>query len=262
MNLFETLQGLADDPSAMMIVAREVHGRSTFLRMTGRYDRALECIAAVAEQVREPVVLRGACDIERIRVLLRAGRFDEMRDACEALKSRSQPWDRRLLPWIDRVIAFHDYFTPGRESQGLNRLHDIVRATPACESHARISLDLAWLHLERHEIAPAERLLVPLSNWLEQSVTGLLVRARLCYERGDWQQAVALQRLVMGRYAEGVTEVEKTLLDLYEATARDGIVRQIPVQRYPLNMYLGVSADLLPEVPMRLGGLAADDLER
>ncbi|HEY9064062.1 MAG TPA: tetratricopeptide repeat protein, partial [Burkholderiaceae bacterium] len=257
-SLFARLQGLSDDQSAMMIVAREVNCRSTFLRMTGHYDRALACIAAAAEQVRESVLLRGICDIERIRVLLRAGRFDEMRQACEALKSHPSPWDRRLLPWIDRVIAFHDYFTPGGETRGLDRLHDIVRSTPACESHARISLDLAWLHLERHEVVPAERLLVPLAHWLEQSVSGILVRARLCYERGDWSQAVALQRIVMSRYAEGVTEVERTLLNLYEATARDGIVRKIPVQRYPLNMYLGIGEGLLPEVPACLGGLGPD----
>ena len=253
--LFRQMQELEADRTLAMLIARELMCRVPFLRMTLHIDEALACIATTLQACRGNKVYEMYCHVGTLRVLLYARRFDEMLALCTQLRGSAELTDDPLLaPWIERAEAFADHLAFGRIEQALARLHRIVAGLPLCEPQARMALDLAWLHLERHEPALAEPLLVPLQSWLEQSDYGLLVRARLHHECGRFDRAVVEQRRFGTRFAAALTPFTASLLEAYEQAQRSG--RRQPIERInlPLNLQFGLAPWVVQQLPVELGG--------
>ncbi len=175
-------------------------------------------------------------------------RLDDLLRTCAALRD-SAPRDRRLLPWIEHAAAFAAYLSDGDADSALKRMHDVIRSTPVCEAHARISLDLAWLHLERGELAEARSSIEHLQNWIEQSPEGSMVDARLRHASGDAAGAVAVQRRFSKQYAESLTRFHHDLSSTYELSLRGKQHAPIEPLAEPLFLHWRLSPARLAELP-------------
>ena len=248
--LFRQLQQRQDDRTVPMAVARDLLLRSTFLRLNGRMDEALVCIAATRDACLGHRIYETMCHVAEMRVLLNAKRFDELLALCARLR-RSSPFadDPRLPAWVERVEALTDHVAYGRTEQAIGRLHTVVARLPRSEVQGRMALDLAWLHLERDEAALAEPLLPTLQGWLEQSGAGSLLQARLHHERGRFAAAVIEQRRFVEQYAQTLTPFTAKLLEIYERAAGSGSRQTIEPVALPLEFEYG----LAPWIVQQLG---------
>ncbi|HKX42503.1 MAG TPA: winged helix-turn-helix domain-containing protein [Burkholderiaceae bacterium] len=253
--LFGTLQGLTADASVSMLVAREAYCRVMLLGVTGHVDEALARLADVSEVASHHPRLMSRCEALRLRVLLHAKRFDELEAACAAIReSPTIRQDVRLEPLIAHALAFRDHFERGETAAAITRLSGVGRAQAASEVHAVISLDTAWLHLERGEVDEAAAMTAPLQAWLEQSQPGLMVAGRLHHARGDWDAALATHRECMRRFPDVSTEFQRALLDTYERAARDRRADAIAPLNDPITLHWQVAPHVLRELPAALGG--------
>lgn len=248
-HIFDVLDRLVSAADPATVVAREVEYRAVLLRAAGRFDEALHCIDVAAGTVAGHAVHQAACQAERVRVLLKARRFDELAAVCERLLREDRPRDRRIGAWIRCAMALRDHLQSGRTREALQSLHDVIETTPVCESSASVSMDAAWIHLERGETLEASRLLSGISMWVEQSGPGLLAAARLRYALGDFDAAVNLQRAFSRRFSEVLTGFHKVLLETYEQSRRDGIVRAIPAHDGAISLEWAVGEGSAQELP-------------
>jgi hypothetical protein len=259
--LYQTLRRLsADDSSLAMLVARDVYCRATLLCMTGHHDEALRIVATISEIVREDPRLLARCQAHHVRVLLHARRFDELVSVCGSIRAARQGYeDQRIRATIEQALAFRSHFALRKTHAALEQLHEVVASLEASDAHARISLDAAWLHLERAEVREAAALVAPLRTWLEQSQAGVLVAGRLRYANGDWAGAVATHEMFLQRYTESATPLHHSLLEIYrEAQVRDRAI-DIPVLGEPVDLHWRIADDVLRELPAELGGSAETD---
>jgi len=259
--LFETLQGLTADASVSMLVAREAYCRVTLLGVTGHVDEALTRLDEVTQAASHHPRLMSRCEALRLRLLLHAKRFEELEAACAAI--RESPYvrqDVRLGPLVEWALAFRAHCERGETAAAIERLSRVGRAQAASEVHAVISLDTAWLHLERGEVDEAATMTAPLQAWLEQSQPGLMVFARLHYARGDWDAALATQRECMRRFPDVTTAFQHALLDAYQRAARDGRAADIAPLSDPVTAHWQVAPEVLRELPAALGGTRASPM--
>ena len=251
--LFRELQEYPGDRTPPMLIARDVFLRGGFLRLTGRYDEALEVIEAVDETFGDRRAYRMVCELAKLRVLLQARRMDDVR-AYGALLTGSQEYrtDPLRQPWIDSMLALVDHLAFGDTARTLARLYALAARLPHSEAQARIALDAAWLHLERGEPALAEKLLTPLHDWLEHADAGHLLRARLHHECGRFEAAVAEQRRFVERFAATLSPFTASLLEIYEQAERSG--RRQPVEPIILSIEYGLAPWVVQQLPPELGG--------
>lgn len=261
--LYEAMSSLAHDTSVAMQVARDVYCRSAFLCASGQFDSALHIVEEMCRVTDGHPRLSARCRAQLLRTLLLAGRFDELEAACHSMRSAvsSNP-DYRLGPQIERTLAFVDHLQRHDTDSALQRLHATVDSLAASEAHARISLDCAWLHLERQEVAAASALVSHLHRWLEESPPGNLVAARLRYEMGDFAGAVSIQRAYADAYPQLCPSLHQELLATYERARDTGVVGAIRTLDGPVNMQLRFADSVHDELPAALGGPAAASVAR
>jgi tetratricopeptide (TPR) repeat protein len=248
------LQAHVEDNSLAMRYAREVVLKASFLRVAGCFDAAMDSIAGVRSAARHHPVIEALCDRARLHVLLKARRYDELGHTCQALME-SAPRDPRLLLSIQHARAFHDYQAEGNVDAALARMHEAMRSTPVCEVNARISLDAAWIHLERGEVTHARACTEHLQGWLEQSPEGRMVDARLRYASGDTAGAAAVQRRFCRQHAETLTHFHQHLAKAYELRLQGGQDLSIPPLAEPLCLHWALQPRVLAELPRELTAL-------
>jgi tetratricopeptide (TPR) repeat protein len=254
-NLYGALQLLTGDTSVAMQVARDVYCRARLLYATGRFDESLEAIDAMLGAASQHPRLLNRCRGARIQALMKGRRFDELEAFCKSLLDAPQAErDARLNTFIDRALAFRDYLAFGRQAEPLERLHRLIRSLAASEAHAMVSLDAAWLHLERGEPKQAESLVSSLQGWLEQSQPGMLVAGRLRHAIGDRAGALEIHQACVQRYPESMTEFQQELLRTYERSSQAGREEPIPMLEEPISLHWTVAPAVLAGLPAELGG--------
>jgi hypothetical protein len=235
-----------------------VYCRATFLCAAGQFDSALPIIEDACRATDDHPRLSARCRAYLLRALLLAGRLDELEAACHSMRdlANSNP-DFRLGPQIERMLAFVDHLRRRDTDGALQRLHATVDTLAASEAHARISLDCAWLHLERKEVAAATSLVSQLHGWLDESPAGNLVAARLRYEMGDFGAAVSIQRGYIDEYPQADLPTHGEILAIYERARDTGVAGAIPLLDEPVNMHFRVAPSVGCDLPAELGGLGA-----
>ena len=253
--LLDTLQGMPDDTSVAMQVARDVYCRSTLLAVCGRIDEALQLCGAIGDEIDVHPRLSARFRSHRLALLLRAGRYEELETACLQMQdtSSTNP-DYRLGPQIAYCLAMIDHLHRGDTVAALARLHATVDSLAASEVHALISLDCAWIHLERKEVAAGAALVRHLRRWLEESPTGLLVAARLRYEMDDFAGAVDIQTTHQHEYPQTCTASHIAHLATYEEAFRTGAAATIAALPMPASMNWQVVDGVRQELQGALGG--------
>src|SRR5262249_26251663 len=162
---------------------------------------------------------------------------DELVAVCGSIRaSRQGNDDQRINATIEQALAFRSHLAFGKTQSALEQLHGVIRALDASDAHARISLDAAWIHLERAEVREATALVAPLRTWLEQSQAGVLVAGRLRYAQGDWAGAVAIQERFVQRYGESATGFHHDLLEIYRQAQGHRRAIDIPVLGEPVDL--------------------------
>jgi DNA-binding winged helix-turn-helix (wHTH) protein/tetratricopeptide (TPR) repeat protein len=259
--LYEAMNG-SNDTSVAMLMARDVYCRATFLCAADQFDSALRIIEEMCRATDDHPRLSARCRAHLLRALLLAGRLDELEAACHSMRdiANSNP-DYRLGPQVERMQAFVDHLQRRDTESALRRLHAVVDSLAASEAHARISLDCAWLHLERREVAAATALVSHLHQWLEESPAGNLVAARLRYEVGDFSGAVSVQQAIVAEYPQVVLPMHGELLGIYEHARDTGVAGVIPVLYEPINMHFRFTPSVRNELPAALGGPDASSVE-
>jgi tetratricopeptide (TPR) repeat protein len=244
-----------NDNSVAMLMARDVYCRATFLCAAGQFDTALPIIEEVCRATDDHPRLSARCRAYLLRALLLAGRLDELEAACHSMRdlANSNP-DFRLGPQIERMLAFVDHLRRSDTESALQRLHATVDSLAASEAHARISLDCAWLHLERKEVAAATSLVSHLHGWLAESPAGNLVAARLRYEMGDFAGAVSIQRGYIEAYPQADLPTHGEIMAIYERARDTGVAGAIAPLDEPVNMHFRVAPSVRSELPAKLGG--------
>jgi len=263
--LFEAMS-TSNDASIAMLAAREMYCRSTFLCAAGQFDSALRIIEEVRRATDSHPRLDARSGTYLLRALLLAGRFEELEAACQSMRDTvySSP-DYRLGPQIERVLAFVDHFQRRDTESALRRLHTTIDSLAASEAHARISLDCAWLHLERKEISAATVLVSHLHRWLKENPAGQLVAARLRHEMGDFAGAVSIQRAYIAEYPQADLSLQEEVLAIYERARDTGVVGALRQASEPINMHMRCSPAVWAELPAALGGperVATPDVAR
>ena len=252
--LFEVMSA-SNDSSVAMLMAREVYCRSTFLCAAGQFDSALGIIEEIRRATDDHPRLSARCRTQLLRALLLAGRFEELEAACYAMRNTADSSvDYRLSPQIERMLAFVDHLQRHDTESALRRLHAVVDSLAASEAHARISLDCAWLHLERKEVSAATALVSHLQRWLEESPPGCLVAARLRYEMGDFAGAASLQQAYIAEYPESGLPLHEETLAIYERARDTGVLGAIAKLDAPINMRVLIDPSARNELPVALGG--------
>ena len=253
--LFEDMRGLPSDTSVAMQVARDVYCRSTLLAACGRIDEALQIFYAIGEEIDAHPRLKTRSRAHYLALLLRAGRFDELEAAFESMReAASFSSDYRLGPQIEYCEAMVDHFCRRDTKAALAQLHAIVDTLAASEVHAQISLDCAWIHLERKEVSVGAALVLHQRRWLEESPTGLLVAARLRYELNDFAGAVSIQKAYFAEYSQTWNAFHAEHLAVYEASLQTGKAATIAELPVPISMHWHVTDELRRELPAALGG--------
>ena len=257
-NLYRDLQALRGDTSAAMHVAREAYCSAPLLCASGRFDEALERLAGAIEVSRRQPRLLSRCQAQRLKVLLRARRFDELEMVCAAIRtSEHASQDVRLAPLADWAMAFRDHLGNGKTEAAMQSLKATIRAQAASEVHAMISLDAAWVHLEQGETGEAATLVAPLQTWLHQSQPGLMVAGRLRHAREDFAGAASTHRECLRRFSESTTAFHRQLLGVYELAEQARRSQDIARLDEPLSVHWGIAVDVLDDVPQDLGGQGA-----
>jgi DNA-binding winged helix-turn-helix (wHTH) protein/tetratricopeptide (TPR) repeat protein len=253
--LYGTLCTLPNDSVARR-VARDAYCRATLLGIAGQFDEALRLVDDASEAAFHHPRLLGRCQALRLRVLLQARRFDELDDACSAIRgARFAERDPRLGPLMDRALALREHFL-GQTPAALRQLNRIVRDQVASEVHASISLDTAWIHLERGETHESAALLAPLQAWLEESQPGLMVAARAAHADGDRAGAVRLQQRCLQTFPEAATPLQFELLERYEGSLQASRGEALPRLEEAITGHWRIAPDVLGELPRELGGRA------
>jgi tetratricopeptide (TPR) repeat protein len=254
-NLYRELQALRGDTSAAMFVAREAYCRAPLLCASDRFDEALERLTCAIEVSREQPRLLSRCQAQQLKVLMRARRFEELDAVCAAIRSSEHTIeDVRLAPLVDWALAFRDHLDIGKTEAAIRSLRATIRSQAASEVHAMISLDTAWIHLERGEVDEAAALVAPLQAWLDQSQPGLVVAGRLRYATGDFAGAVSTQRECLRRFSESTTAFHRALLDVYQLGEQVGAAQDAARLHEPLSVHWCIAADVLEELAPELGG--------
>lgn len=252
--LYEEMSA-SNDTSIAMLTAREAYCRATFLCAAGQFDNGLRVIEEMCRATDAHPRLSARCRAHRLRALLHAGRLEDLETACHAMRGTvNSSADYRLAPEIERMLAFLDHFGRHDTDSALQRLHALVDSLAASEAHARISLDCAWLHLERKEVGAATSLVSHLHRWLEESPPGNLVAARLRYEMGDFAGAVTIQQGYMADYPQDGDAALAEILAAYEHARDTGVAAAIPKLDQPINMHFRLAPSLRNELPPALGG--------
>jgi len=252
--LYEVM-GSCNDTSVAMLVAREVYCRATLLCGVDQFDAALRILEDACNAADAHPRLSARCKAQLLRALLLAGRLDELEAACHAMRgsATSNP-DYRLGPQIERMLAFVDHLGRHDTESALQRLHATVDSLAASEAHARISMDCAWLHLERKEVGPASALVSHLHRWMQESPAGNLVAARLRYEMGDYAGALSTQQAFVAEYPQFDLRVHGEILAIYQRAHDTGFVGAIPDLTAPINLPTRFTASVRSELPAELGG--------
>lgn len=218
--LLAALDGL-DDRSVVMEVARESRCRATLLRLAGRHDEALACIAQARHAARKNPVLAAACVQERLLVLLAARRHDELQALCEPLLATPPAClDRRLHAWLELALAWREHALNAGSGTALRRLDYLLHRCLPSQAHAQASLGAAWIHLDRGQVAEAAARVAPLGAWRVQSPAGMLVDARLHHARGDMRHATQVLRRYLELFGESATADQHGALAQWEAGGR------------------------------------------
>jgi DNA-binding winged helix-turn-helix (wHTH) protein len=253
--LYASLKELADDTSVSMLAAREGYCRASLLALTGRFDDALAILGEVMAAARGHPRLLARFQASKLRLLLRARRFDALVAECNAIRRTEHTCrDTRLEPLIERALALREHLALADTQAALRRLDRLARSQPASEVHAAIGLETAWIHLELGSVGAAAALVDSLQTWLEQSQAGLLVAARLQYARGDWSSAVELQRKCLLRFNECSTPAQHAGLAAYERAQAQGRQQEIEILDTPLTQDWGIVAEIRRKMPAELGG--------
>lgn len=201
--LLAELDGLGDDRSVAMEVARESRCRATLLSLEGRHDEALACIAHAQRASRRHPVLSAACVQDRLRTLFAAGRHGELAQLCDS--GRSAPaacLDNRVQAWFDLALACREHAVHPDPRRTLQWLDPLVSSGAPSQPQALACLGAAWLHLDLGEPAQARARLSQVQAWREQSPVGLLVDLKLQEALGNEHAADLLRRACAEDFSE------------------------------------------------------------
>jgi DNA-binding winged helix-turn-helix (wHTH) protein len=183
--LLSTLDALTDDQSAAMQVARESRCRAALLRLAGRHDDALACIAQARHASRRHPVLAAICVQDRLQVLLAARRFDEVQALCRPLlAARTTCLDARLVPWLELAMACSEHALQADPGIALRRLDALLARRAASQAHALAGLAAMWIELDAGRVAQAAARAASGRAWTEQCPVGSQVEARLLHALG------------------------------------------------------------------------------
>jgi tetratricopeptide (TPR) repeat protein len=115
--------------------------------------------------------------------LVHAGREAEAQEACRRMAHAATLRRDRNLHRARLHCEAQLALARGERGTALDRLLE-ARRLGACDWwSAMVSLDAAWLTLERGSVAAAERLLDGMAPWLEEHPVGLAMRARLLHAK-------------------------------------------------------------------------------
>jgi len=119
---------------------------------------------------------------------------------------------QRGLVLHGRAVLSH---LAGQPARALAGLQDAAELLPAGALNAFACFDAAWLSLESGAVDAARRLLRRLTPWLDEHPAGLLVRARLDAEQGDFDSALEVHRSFMRVGGWRVTDEHRRLETAY-----------------------------------------------
>lgn len=183
--LLSSLDALADDPSIAMLVARESRCRATLLRLAGRHDDALACIAPARHASRRHPALAAICVQDRLQVLLAARRFDEVQAMCRSLlAARTACLDARLAPWLELAMACSEHALQADPGIALRRLDAVLARRAPSQAHALAGLAAVWIELDADRVPQAAARAASVRAWTDQCPVGSQVEARLLHAPG------------------------------------------------------------------------------
>jgi DNA-binding winged helix-turn-helix (wHTH) protein/tetratricopeptide (TPR) repeat protein len=169
----------------------------------------------------------------RLNVLLfiTAGKFEEARGFIAEMESRGGLEHDPVLHAASRFCSAALLHAQGEHEQAYDRLAELAASAPVGQVRAEACLCAAWLSCERGDLARTTGWLADAGEWLRQYPRAVMLEARHCYARDDFDGALLAHGAYLARTpVDQVTPYEVRLHVLYREAAASRSRIDLPIR--------------------------------